>query len=94
MACTEDDGVRLPGGLPEPRVLEEQARLGRALGRLIDNVVDAIVVVDTDLQVSYANRAAEDLVGRPDHPRRLDGLEVDPDRHRLRADRRRPSLRA
>jgi diguanylate cyclase (GGDEF)-like protein/PAS domain S-box-containing protein len=52
-------------GVPASDELAEQARRGRALTHLIDNVVDAIVVVDPQLMMVYANRAAEDLVGRP-----------------------------
>ncbi len=51
-----------------PADLAEQARRGRALAHLVDNVVDAIVIVDADLATVYANRAAEEMVGRPGRP--------------------------
>ena len=63
MAGANEEQSELP-----PAALAEQARRGRALGHLVDNVADAIVIIDTDLMTTYANRAAEELVGRPGRP--------------------------
>ncbi|MGD9750158.1 MAG: putative bifunctional diguanylate cyclase/phosphodiesterase [Acidimicrobiia bacterium] len=63
MAGANEDQSELPLA-----ALADQARRGRALGHLIDNVADAIVIIDPHLMTTYANRAAEDLVGRPGRP--------------------------
>ena len=52
----------------EADILRTQARQARVLSQLIDNVGDAIVIVDVELNTLYANRAAEALVGQPGRP--------------------------